>query len=302
MWNELEPKLIQLTPSLAEKHQAMEHLEGDRDVTSTTGKNRIKWLDTKLQNKQFFTPTWAVALLNDKWYRVDGGHSSAMLCNANGHFPSDKQVLLRRFECASLEDLTDLYNQFDNSKSRRTLADKAKASASIHGNIKDIRATWITKAIAGIVFYLSDGSIQKLDEDERIAYIHSDADFIEWAHVYVKTKHMGSPGAIAAMYRGHSADPNLTTEFWDMVKDESHPNPDHPTRLLSRYLQECHFKGNNRRVVANSHFYSPRARYCKSIHAWNAWQHNQTTALKYTHNAGIPTMWIVDAGGNARSI
>ena len=301
MWKELQPELISLTPEAAEQHQARPHLDGDRDVESTSGRKRIKWLDAKVQNEQFFTPRWVLAFYDGKWWRIDGGHSSKMLVSCNGHFPHGKFVNVLRFECETLEDLTDLYNQFDSYRSRRTMADKAKASASIHDNIKDVRPTWITRAISGIVFYANDAAPTKMDEDDRIAYIHSDPDFIRWSLEYVRHRHLSSNGPVAAMYRAFAADEDQATEFWSAVRDKTATTPEHPTRILAEYLGECAsvaMKTSPRSKI----FYSPRARYVKCIHAWNAWQHGTTTDLKYHHRADIPKMVIVDASGNSKSI
>ena len=291
---------MRLTRDLATTHSSLQHLRGDRDISAPQGRRRIEWLESKVANGQFFTPTWAIAAYRGEHWRVDGGHSSNMLANYNGVFPNDLYVLIRRFACDSMDDIADLFNQFDNSKSRRTLMDKAKAGASIHKNIMDIKGTWVNKSVAGIIFYLNSGNTIRVDEDDRVEFVHSDNDFIEWSHPLVKTKHLGTTGPVAAMYRGFLACPETAFRFWEMVRQESAPRPDHPTRKLASYLRECHVK--DPKSINRKHFYSSRARYVKSIQAWNAWQRNESTVLRYVDHAPIPPMWIVDGSGNAKSI
>jgi hypothetical protein len=80
--------------------------------------------------------TWSVAKFGDKMVRMNGQHSSTMLCNLNGAFPTDGKVHLDTYRVDSTEGLALLFRQFDDRKSGRTPSDVAAAYQSIHPNLR----------------------------------------------------------------------------------------------------------------------------------------------------------------------
>ena len=69
---------------------------------------------------QLITFNWATAKLGDKEYRMNGQHSSAVLCELNGSVPDGLKVHLDSYEVDNKEGLAVLFRQFDNRKSGRT--------------------------------------------------------------------------------------------------------------------------------------------------------------------------------------
>lgn len=287
----LPTEVIPLTPDVAKQHNLRPHVKGDRDYTSSQGKARCAWLNSKLEQGKFYAPCWGIAELNGTWYRIDGGHSSTVLAQANGHFPKGLDVVIRKFQCDSKEDLIELFNEFDNRKSVRTASDKIKVHKSAHDDLDNVTPTAVADAIAGIICYLNDGNSTRTDDDDRTALIHSHKQFIAFSYQFVKKVHMKGPGVIACMFRGYLADPAQCYEFWNMVMNESHPDAGHSTRRLARYLREIRGK-----VYESTMPTDPRAQYAKSIHAWNAWQRRTTTDLKYREDTKIPEMFILRDG------
>jgi hypothetical protein len=55
-------------------------------------------LKTKAEAGQLITFHWSVARLGDKRLRMNGQHSSNMLCGLNGHFPTGLKVHLDEYE------------------------------------------------------------------------------------------------------------------------------------------------------------------------------------------------------------
>lgn len=298
MWTEIEPEKLSLTPEIAKLHALREHLRGDRDWESVTGKARCAWLDGKIRSGEFYTPTWAVAEYQGKWYRLDGGHSSNTLAAANGHFPRGKFVIVRRFQCSTYEDLLALFNEFDNRRSVRTSSDKIKVHKSAHDDLDGVSPSSVGDTLSGILCFFNDGATRKGDEDEKTKLIHSEREFIAFAGPFARNKYLRKAGALGCMYRGYQVDKTVTHEFWTLVKDASHPDPSHPTRMLHDYFREITGKSQSAGLYVPS---DTRAQYVKSIHAWNAWQRREGTQLKYRPDKPVPPM-VMLVGGKFKSI
>jgi|11BtaG_2_1085332.scaffolds.fasta_scaffold04116_4 hypothetical protein len=278
MWTELTPELIELTPHQATLHKNRRSLPGDRDVSTPEGRRRIAWLESHLRRGNFITPTWAIAQVGGAWWRIDGGHSSHMLAASNGNFPHGKSVLLRKFKCESNEDLADLFNIFDNRKSLRTLGDKINAHKSVKPKLVDIPKSYVQAVTAGICIFRSGGVSRQTDEEERVAVMHGEEDFIVWASGFVKGKHMRRPAVIGAMRHiyGVCGQDHLdeATEFWSGVRDIAGEHAKVPTRKLGAFLINLSERDNPWRNQSH-------AIYSKCITAWNAHLQGATTLLKY---------------------
>ncbi len=289
MFKQIKIETPILTPEFVAWFRGLPHLEGDRDQQSVQGQQRIAWLAQLNADGEFYSPDWALALWNGQTYRVNGGHSSAMLAAANGSFPRSLPVILRTFRCDSYQDVVELFNHFDNRKSIRTGSDKAKVHKSIHRELDRIAPSYINRMLNGIQCFHADGDTTRGDEDERTGLIHQETAFLAWAGRFVRKVHLGRSGVIACMYRGYYASPSLADEFWSMVLGESAPRPDHPTRVLAKFLRDLDLPANKGR-------WDSRAMYVKCIHAWNAWQTGAATALNYHAEADVPNLVIVTNG------
>jgi len=132
MFRQIKIETHPLTPELVAWFRSLPHVEGDREQATVQGQQRIAWLAQLCKDGEFYSPDWSVALWNGQHYRINGGHSSAMLAAANGNFPRNLPVILRWFRCDEYLDAVELFNHFDNRKSNRTASDKAKVHKSIH--------------------------------------------------------------------------------------------------------------------------------------------------------------------------
>lgn len=289
MFRQIKLETPTLTPDLVSSFRSLPHVEGDRDQSSTQGQQRIAWLARLCQDGEFHSPDWAIAIWNGQQYRVNGGHSSAMLAAANGHFPCNLPVIMRWFRCDSYQDVVELFNHFDNRKSIRTSTDKANVHKSSHRELVRIAASYINRMLNGIQCFYADGATMRGDEDERTGLIHTETDFLAWAGRFVRTRFLGRSGAIACMYRTYHASPGLADQFWSMVFEESAPRPDHPTRVLAKFLRDLD-------VPPNKGKWDSRAIYAKCIHAWNAWQTGTMTTLSYYSHAPVPDLIVVTNG------
>lgn len=278
MFRELPPKTIPLTRELAEDVATMRGTPGERALD----KGRLAYLKNRYDDGAFHTPEWAVASLNGVRYRVNGQHSSNMLVALNGEFPKGMSVSFKEFSCDSVQDLADLFSQFDAARSARNFGDIIGAHASIHPELHSIKKTYIQKAVSGIVFAM--GLSKKVTTDERAALVHSHQPFLIWSAEFVRSRHLDRSPVGAAMFKTWSKSPTGATEFWTLVRDETHPDVNHPTRVLASFLRDA--------VVRDSQVrgrkWTPQAHGTKCIHAWNAYRTGTRTLLKCYDTEGWP--------------
>ena len=86
--------------------------------------------------------------------------------------------------------------------------------------------------------------------------------------------------------------PVKAKEFWTLVKDESAPNRDDPTRVLNRYLLRTALAGGGpaSNAAHGKKLVDFREMYVKCLHAWNAWRKGETTNLNYYAKADVPSV------------
>lgn len=277
----VETQKVPLTREVAEDFATMPSWAGERDLE----KWRCKWLEDKLNAGLFYSPSWCKAYYHGRAVRVDGQHSSHMLADADP-FPVGLHAIILVYEIDTETELADLFNQFNQRESVRTLGQTINAHAKTEPSIAHIAPTWITKAVAGISHSLNEGRAARMSDTDRARLIHHNTGFIRWAHPFVVCRFMSGGSVVAAMYDTYTKNEDDATEFWNFVRDESHPDRDHPTRTLARLLRELYADRRAKRPAK----WNARDVYIKCRHAWNAYRRGTRTDLKVYRDAAIPAI------------
>lgn len=283
MFKLLYTKTERLTLVVATDHAALMRWKGDRNLK----RSRLAFIEALIRKDHFYTPKWATADLNGHVYGVNGHHSSYVLTHlpAGMPFPEHLKVVIDHFRCDTLKDLADLFGQFDNRQSLRTPVDIMNAHGRIHDELNGLSGATLRKACDGIAWMYSDveGSYP-LGDEEKSRLVHDHIGFICWVSQFTKPRRLSRRGTVAAMFMSFGIAPAAATTFWKQIRDESHPDPKHPTRTYAKFLQEV------TTLSPGKNQWKPRAFCVKAIIAWNAALENRTTSLKYHPNAPIPKM------------
>jgi hypothetical protein len=125
---------LPLTRELAETMHKMTPSPTERELNS----KRVEHLREKLLAGLFHPPYWVKAIVDGNEYRANGQHSSAMLVQANGHFPEGLVAHLDTFECSGMDALALLFRQFDDRKSARSPADIAGAYQGLQNDLDEL--------------------------------------------------------------------------------------------------------------------------------------------------------------------
>lgn len=283
MFKLVSSKLEKLTPELAKRFAKMPGTVGERPLNPS----RLEYLAQKIRECRFHTPRWAIGLIGNKEYRVNGQHSSTVLSQLNGDFPKGLKVQIDTFQCDGKDDLPELFEQFDPPISSRSRTDLAVVHARLHKELDGIAPTNLFYIIQGIAaHHLLLEEVERLDMFERANLIHNNIDFALFAHSISKAPRLAKPGLIAAAYETWRLDRADAELFWTQVVDRSNPDPKHPTRLLGNFMCDG-LESDKQRTMPTS--WDTRAYYAKCIHAWNAWRRNVTTKMKYSREAALPS-------------
>lgn len=263
----LPSQLLALTHSLCSSHAALPNVEGDRILNS----EHVKALRTAYDAGLWHTPEWATAIYNGITYRLNGQHSAAMLLQLPA-FPTGLSVHVKQFTCCTYEELVELFAQFDKKESMRTDAQRRNVYRANVPALKGAKQTHINDALAGIAWYSKhvDG-MGIATERDKCNWMKSKADFITFIGPFCTVTRLRKSGISAAIYDTYQADKEYAKTFWQLVKDESHEDPDHPTRWLGKWLSNLASKDSNKKAKQHE-------LYARALHCWNA----DLRTVKYT--------------------
>jgi len=155
--------------------------------------------------------------------------------------------------------------------------------------LKEVSASHLSRILPGLA-YIRNGvgeSSRMIDQDARVQLMHEHVPFILWCNNFVSNDRLTRVGVVGAMYSTWLKDSVEATEFWTQVKEESHPNPKHPTRVLARHLRDTQGTGIGPGSRTKGKW-TIRSFYVKSLHAWNASRKGVRTALTYKASKPIP--------------
>ena len=170
-----------LTVELAQEFRDLDPSPTERELNPA----RIKHLKTKAEAGQLVTFHWSVAKLGDKRLRMNGQHSSNMLCALNGHFPKGLKVHLDEYEVPNKPSLALLFRQFDDRKSNRSPSDVASAYQGLYEELHDIPkgpakmavegACWYDRNVEGLPSPSGDDQYVRFGEPGLHGFIHGSA-------------------------------------------------------------------------------------------------------------------------------
>ena len=284
-------EIVPLTMELAKHYNRMNTLKGDRDPDSYLGIKRQGYLFGQLKAGLFHSPEWAYCILlairknqKQKIFRINGGNSSRMLVNSGSYFPKDLKAIVIVFEAKTMDEILDLYEQWDNVISVRTERDIINSRIKYIEGLNDITPTIVKYSAKGIACHLKlRNPKEKFDPIELIRpYAH----FVKWSSNFINDRKLKRPGVIGAMFNTYNFDIKDSIEFWSSVKNLSGPDLKYPPRTLGEFLKECIFTQG--KYKNSNQKWSQKAYYVKCLHAWNAWKKGNTTNLHYHDGSPLP--------------
>ena len=197
----VKSEVCELTPELAQQFRDLDPSPTERELNAA----RIKHLKTKAEAGQLVTFHWSVAKLGDKRLRMNGQHSSNMLCDLNGHFPKGLKVHIDEYEVPNKPSLALLFRQFDDRKSNRSPSDVASAYQGLYEELHDVPKGPAKMAVEGACWYdrYVEGLPAPTADDQYVRFGEPGLlEFIRWVGELfsVKTPELRRQTIVAAMY------------------------------------------------------------------------------------------------------
>jgi len=273
-----------LTPQLAEKFQALTPSPTEREYDE----GRANMLRTKAKDQKLVAFNWAVAKFGNTEFRMNGQHSSKILCELNGEFPHDLRVHLDTYEVTDREGLADLFRQFDNRKSGRTPRDVAGAYQGLHTELSDVSRATAKLGIEGVNWYEThiEGLARFNGDDVYKLFSRSDLyEFLHWLDgeiISVKTPELKRQTVAAAIYGTFHVNEHEARTFWQAVSRGGVEFEDnHPATQLDAFLKSL-VEDKRKADLKPAHLYQAAA------YAWNAFREDKPiTTVKYDTKKGL---------------
>jgi len=255
---------------------------------------RLRHLEQKAEANLLVTFHWSKAKLKKDWLRMNGQHSSHMLCELP-EFPDGLQVHLDEYHVDGPDGLALLFRQFDDRKSSRGPADISGAYQGLYDPIRDVVRSSAKLAIEGVAWWRRqvEGVPVPTGDDQYVLFgeigLHT---FVQWiGEVFsIKTPELRRKQIVSGMYQTWISNEAEAKRFWEQVaRGGKDFEEQHPTTVLSQWYVRAREKDgrNGRRDPIK-----PGEFYQAAIHAWNAYRADRSIT---TVRADTKKGWLTPA-------
>ncbi len=273
-----------LNPQVVEDFRKLEASPTERVLDPA----RIRMLREKAEAGQLISFQWSTARLGEHRYRMNGQHSSEMLCGLNGQFPEGLKVHIDEYHVDDRDSLALLFRQFDNRKSGRTPSDVSGAYQGLYDDLRDVARGAAKIAVEGVAWY--DRHIEGLpapsgDDVYTLfgqANLHS---YIRWIGELfsIKTPELRRQTVVAGMYGTYTKNEAEARKFWaEVVRGGAEYEENHPTTILDTWLRAAAEDPKSRRDLKPGNYYQA------VVYCWNAFREGKSlTSVKYDTRKGL---------------
>lgn len=284
MFKLIDATVKPLTLEIAKAFRELEPSPTERELDPA----RIKHLRAKADLGQLVTFHWSTAKLGDKKLRMNGQHSSTMLCDLNGNFPEGLQVHIDEYQVDNNEGLADLFRQFDDRKSSRTISDVAGAYQGLFPELNNIPRKTAKLGIEGVAWYrrnvLGTLATNMGDDTYRLFRESGLHPFLHWLGELfdIKTPELKRASIVSAMFGTWETNPAEAKKFWhDTARGGVEYEDTAPSTVLDTWLKQQAESLANRDLKPGNY-------YQACIYAWNAHRDSKTiTSIKHDTKKGM---------------
>lgn len=234
----LKVETLDLMPELAREFYELS-LPGERALNP----RRAAYLMDQICGGTFTCPNWFLGICREdgKKYRLDGQHSSHVLSHLpkGVPFPAGLKAIIQTYEFDSVkEDGFALFNLFNHPRSVRNNIDVIGIFRAQHSDLNAVSRELMSKLLAGVNLYVAKHGGPATPSRYRgmLADAEEHREFILWGSQFEGTKNQGwlsKPGIVEEMYEDFLGNREAAEEAWYLTFTESHPEPDHDTRLAA---------------------------------------------------------------------
>jgi hypothetical protein len=281
----LKAEVKPLTRAVAEQFKGMEPSPTERDLDPA----RLKHLKGKAEGGHLVTFHWATAKMGGRVLRVNGQHSSNMLCELADPFPEGLQVHLDHYEVDGPDGLALLFRQFDDRKSGRSAADVAGAYQGLCPELANVSKPIAKLGIDGVAWYrrhVLGNPVASGDQVYELLQEKGLHGFLLWLNdiFSIKTPELKKVQVVSAMYGTFISNEAAARKFWDEVARGGIEFEDNaPSTILDGWLKAA------KEGAADAGALKPGNFYQGCIYGWNAFREGKTIK---TIKFGVEKGWL----------
>jgi hypothetical protein len=254
----------------AARHAGLPHSPVEREIDPS----RVAKLVAVLREGRALPFNWATVSYQDQTVRMNGQHSSAAIIEVGAEIPELLTFHMDQYQAADRAGMVDLFRQFDQRWSSRTVADVAGA---YQGLVPELAAKEVSrkalKAAAEAISWCKNAVLgedaPRGDNTYDLLHVAAFTPFFLWFNgVWNGRRELLRKEVIAAMWRTYDISQSWAAKFWrevsfgpDFFTDDTAPGAV-LSGELNRALEDREFRDKEFEVPA---FY-----YKKAIKAWNA--------------------------------
>ena len=273
-----------LMRELAEEFRNLDPSPTERELNPA----RLKHLKMKAEANQLVTFHWSVARLGEKRLRMNGQHSSNMLCGLNGLFPKGLKAHIDEYEVPNKASLALLFRQFDDRKSNRSPGDVASAYQGLYDELHGVPKGPAKMAVEGACWY--DRNVEGLPpvsgDDQYVRFgepgLHGFIRFVGELFT-IKTPELRRQTIVAAMYGTFTKnEPEARKFFAEVARGGEEYTENAPSTILDAWLKAMAEKRGAKTEV------KPANLYQGCVFAWNAYREGKTiSTIKFDTKKGL---------------
>jgi hypothetical protein len=281
----VKSECLPLTRELAQQFRDMEASPTERPLNES----RVKHLLKKAEQGVLVPFHWSRAHLGKRVVRMNGQHSSKMLCEANGSFPENMFAHIDDYEVDNERGLAVLFRQFDDRKSGRSSSDVSNAWQMLFEPIKGVPTdiaklgaegiTWFTKYVEGV------GETKTGDDQYSMFADASTHTFLRWlGEVFsIKTPEMKRVPVVSAMHKTFEINASEARTFWAQVaRGGVEYEESAPSTTLDVWLKSAREGSKREQNLKPANYYQG------CIYAWNAHREGKTIKdIKFDSKKGF---------------
>jgi hypothetical protein len=277
-------KLMELDEYRAAEISEYNTYEGQRQLSQV----RLSRICSVIEDGTFLIGDVALAVLdydNKRKVQVNGQHQ----CKAVIKTGIPIHVVYQEYSCATPNDLSLLYRQFDNTPPR-SLGDILTPEAAALGiEWKKTIIRLVVSAASLIANHNAPGAHEsKIDKVKYLSKYIKQGAFIDFIlKDGISCFHMQRAPVAQAMICTWEKDKAAARLFWESVRDGVGLSKDSPALALRNYLMTT---GLTKSRTTKTDVATTREMYVKSIHAWNAYRVGAKTSLKYFPDVPVPNI------------
>jgi hypothetical protein len=275
-----------LTIDVLHQFRAINSSSVEREITTS----RVKHLREKADAGRLVTFHWVTAEHAGQTLRMNGQHSSEMLkgMEADNKFPANLKVHREHYLVDDGDALALLFQQFDDRRSSRSIADVAAVYQGLQPDLASIDKkiaklsidgyVWFRRRVEGIMGTPVGDMAYTLFRDTGLH------PFIHWLASIQnsKSKELKLDPVVAAIFGTFERNESAARAFWEQVAHSYDPDDQNPAAILDRWLLS----------ILDKHYEderpSPQDIYQGCIYAWNASREDKKIpAIKWERRKGM---------------